>query len=103
MLIPKGKMIVFDGIKYRPGQKVLPAHKRRIRELLHKFGSEPIEEEKPMRDTIPAPKKQARIIDKITGPPPPASPTNLIEEEKSVEKATEEKKERKPKRKKSKE
>lgn len=63
MLIPKGKKLVWKGIKYLPGQKVIPAHKPIIRALLKLRGAAPIESEMdkpkaetPIRDTIPAPK-----------------------------------------------
>lgn len=63
MLIPKGKTLVWKGIKYLPGQKVIPAHKPMIRALLKLRSAAPIESEAdepkaeaPIRDTIPAPK-----------------------------------------------
>jgi len=106
MIIPKGRTISWAGVTYRPGQKVAPAHKAKVRALLLRGGQMPAEEEvdqsvEPIPEEEPVQKPEE--IEIATKPPPPAVPTNLIDVTETEEEPEEESKPKKRRTRKKKE
>lgn len=100
MLIPKGKAVVWQGVKYRPGQKVRPSHKGKVRALLRLMGSEPIESEPPPPiKSKPKPIAKTEPIEQNEKPFVPPSVENATVIDKTEEITVVETKEKKPRKK----